>query len=247
MTSSVRNLVMKSNVGVNGLFIYRVTETGVDDNLGCSAKMEPRLANMFFEPNKFTLEGYLCDRQNVIEGFKELPVVFIGRSFKITTRGFISKDRKTITGKLPFWGTAEQVRVLPVLEGIQMREAVTMQFLGPSQKSSTQKHSNSQVHVTQSGSKKDDEIFIKLKWDSSYWTSDPSNVYVTLYVVKFVEQDVKKTPFKIQRFMTKSVPNTGQFEITSSLKEGSVFVVIDSQQGSKECFENEVKSFADCG
>ena len=175
----------------------------------------------------------------------------MGKSFNITTRGFILKDRKTITGKLPFWGTAEQVRVLPVLEGIQMREAVTMQFLGPSQKSSTQKHSNSQVHVTQSGSKKNDEIFIKFKWDSSYWTSVhgivPSNVYVTLYVVKFVEEDVKKAPFKIQRFMTKSMPNTGQFEITSSLKEGSVFVVIDSQQGSKECFENEVKSFADCG
>ena len=248
-SAEVRNLVMKSNVGVNGLFIYKVTETGVDADLGCSRKIEPALANMYFEPRDFKLLGCLCGRQDLSHNSNEIPVNFIGQSYSIRTKGKILKDRKTIAGILPFWGRAEQVRVLPLLEGVEMREAVTMQFLGSTQKTS---RSSAEVRVTQSGIEDTkDEIFLTLEWDPNYWTSiygdAPSSIHIALFVVHYVEHESNEVPFKIKLLLKTSAANTGSADLTSFLKDGSVFVVLDLQDIFEDCLQSGIKSFAGCG
>ena len=239
---------MKSNVDVNGLFIYKVTETGVDADLGCSRKIEPALANMYFEPRDFRLQGFLCGRQDLSHNLNEIPVMFIGQSYSITTKAKILKDRKTVAGNLPFWGRAEQVRVLPLLEVVEMREAVTMQFLSSTLKTSS---SSAEVRVTQSEIKDTkDEIFLTLEWDPNYWTSihgidAPSSIHIALFVVNYVEHESNEVPFKIKLLLKTSAANTGRADVTSFLKDGSVFVVLDTQEVPDDCEEDEVKSLSD--
>lgn len=238
-TDSIANWPQSSNVGIDGLFIYRVDRTEVWVEHSCTfRRIEPFWAQMYYETTTFQLRDFLC---NYTSSINQVPVVFIGSSFNITITATII-DGDIIEGYFPFWGKTEVAEVLPLIDGITRSDAVKVHFISPAQLSNKKNFLTTSVQTGTSG-----KISIGLQWESNYWATNsgvnPGDLFVTVFVIQ--DEETEENPFEIT-FETIAVPNTGNAEIPIGTNRGSLFFQIGSTNNSNCLSQSEKLSLAIC-
>ena len=242
-TVEIANWPQNSNVGIDGLFIYRVDESQIWVERSCTLRrIEPFWAQMYYDVTMFKLRGFLCNRANFTSSNNNVPVVFIGKSFNVTITAGIT-DGEFINGYFPFWGRTEIVEVLPLIDGIDRSESVKVTFLSPSQLSNTKDSLETSVSYESSG-----EINMELQWESSFWASNfgisPTTLFVTVFNIQ--NEGRQENPFKITS-ETVEVSNSGSAQIPVEFDSGSLFFEIDINDNGNCLIQSEKRSLAHCG
>ena len=242
-TIDVLNWPKKSNVGVDGLFIYKVNQTGVEPQKSCNRKIWPSYADIYSEETKFELTGFLCDRSDTTKDSKQIQIVFMGSSYNISVSGSLGENDETITGFFPFWGKPEEVRVLPLLKDIQTKEAVMVYFLSPDQRKNGKSFLNADVISQSVGS-----VQLNLTWNRNYWKSkfqkEVEEVSIVMFNVKRLKSKRHLYEIKVHTY---NEVNSGSVERNFEVEEGSIFIQIDTSDLGQKCNGSYVKSFMQCG
>ena len=242
----MRNLSMRSNVGVNGLFIYQFTEDGVS---GAQQKcgeisLSPYYANMFFEKQKFVFTNVLCESSN---RSGTVQVLFKGNSFNITVDGTI--DGLSVNDSIPFWGKGEMVRVAVLFDGkFDSKKTKNMHFV-PGNQWETK---NVELEATVEASLESlwgFNVTVRLEWDESYWSTKygPQVVAIAKIFVVQLPDDGSRGPFYFEREVLQgTIENDGWEEIDIAAREGAVFVQLDVLVPPIQPCQEKNISFGEC-
>ncbi len=110
-SAKMLNYPQSSNVGKDGVFVYRVNEVSVTDDFG--RNIVPGSADMFFEQHEIVLKGF---HKNIPAQTLSVGVVFLGNRWNNTIEARVQKSKESISGYFPFWGKAESLMVFTLLD-----------------------------------------------------------------------------------------------------------------------------------
>ena len=240
---------MRSNVGVDGLFIYQLTEDGVSEaQQKCGEiSLSPYYANMFFEKQKFVFINALCG-SSTRSGTAQ--VMFKGNSFNITVDGTI--DGFFVNGTIPFWGKGEIIRVAVLFDGkFENKKAKNMHFVPGNQWETNNVELQAAV-VASSESFWGLNVTVRLEWDESYWSTKygPQVVVTAKIFVVQLPNDGSRGPFYFEQEVLEgkstSIENDGSEEIDIASREGAVFVQLDVLVPAIQPCHGKNLSFGEC-
>ncbi|XP_075244164.1 uncharacterized protein LOC142338341 isoform X2 [Convolutriloba macropyga] len=242
-TPDVKNLVQQSNVEANGLFIYKLTEKKVQKYIGCKPKIEPDIAHMYFEVERFHLEGFLCDQEPGIDS--NIEVVFSGSAQEVKVEGKLTDNKKSIFGNFPFWGKAETVTVRVVLNGQKIAGFAKMAFVTCNnyrRKSGEEKNYLS-VKITSTIERKEVnkvDAEITFTWNPEFF------VHSTTEIAFRLERILRNTDgtYKVASDNYHVIANNGSKTYLIEMKDGFSFVSIDVSQ-DKESLPCHINSTDD--
>ena len=225
----VKNLVQQSNVEAHGLFIYKLTEKEVQKYIGCKPKVEPDIAHMYFEVQRFHLEGFLCDQEPGIDS--NIEVVFSGSAQDVKVEGRITEDKQLIIGNFPFWGKAETVTVRVVLNGQKITGFAKMAFVTCNnyRRKSGEENNYLSVKITSTRQRKEVnkvDAEITFTWNPEFFVHSTTQIAFRLdRILRNTDSSYKVAPGNYH-----VIANNGSKTYLIEMKEGFSFVSIDVAQ-----------------
>ena len=249
-TAEVANWPDSSNVGIPGLFVYRVNQSDIRAEVSCNPQIAPFWARIYFDRTKFRLRDFLCHSARSIFYTPTLPkvgdlvpVAFIGKSFNVTITARVETG-DVIKGQFPYWGKTEAVHVVPLIDGIVVQDAVIVNFVSPWQLYSNQVYIEKSLIPDYSG-----KVRMDLRWPTDFWEKfyniEPPLLYISAFSI--VDQGTQQNPYKITAFDTVAVENIGSSGMSWNASTGSLFFVIDTTD-NENCIRSSSRlSMVECG